>query len=414
MRQPSDATIGSRSIAAYLVILIGYFLYCYNFNVVDYVRPYLVSNYRFSIVETTNLSIAQNIGVTIGAFSWAALVVRFGHRAAAVAIMIGMGLVASLIALSTGFAEWLVLRGLLAGTLGGFYVVTTAVVVAIFPTHLRGRLIAVTAATYPVSNIVLGALGASLGDSRWHWLLWIATASLVLAPFAFIIPKSTESHAPAPDELEVTSGGWLEMISARWRWRTLGCICLSGIDFIAYGLAAAFMTLYLREVRAVDAVGVGLMVSLLSMGSLVGTFTWAWVSDRFGRRKAALGYVIAAAALLVLLFTGLTMTALIALFGFGLACNSAWGAWFAELFPDHLRPYGAALFHGGHIVAMLGPLFVNLFTPRYGLVPTMVAAAPVYLIGALVWFLLPETLRREEAGIEPTGEAQIGSSARIC
>ena len=137
------------------------------------------------------------------------------------------------------------------------------------------------------------------------------------------------------------------------------------------------------------------MVSLLSAGSLVGTFAWAWVSDRFGRRIAAVGYVMAAAALLLLLFSSASAALLIAAFGFGLSCNASWGAWFAELFPDHLRPYGAALFHGGHIVAMLGPLFVNLFTPRYGLVPTMIVAAPVYLTGALVWLLLPETLRRE-------------------
>lgn len=395
MRQATEAPVTARGVAAYIVILIGYFLYCYNFNVVDYVRPYLVSNYGFSIVQTTNLSIAQNIGVTIGAFSWAALVVRFGHRAAAVAIMIGMGTVAIMLASTTGFAEWLVLRGLLAATLGGFYVVTTAVVVAIFPAHLRGRLIAVTAATYPVSNIVLGALGASLGDNGWHWLLWIATGSLLLAPFALIIPRSVTTSSAIAEDAELASGGWAEMLSPRLRWRTLGCVLLSGIDFIAYGLAAAFMTLYFRQVRGVDAVGVGVMVSLLSAGSLVGTFAWAWVSDRFGRRIAAVGYVMAAAALLLLLFSSASATFLIAAFGFGLSCNASWGAWFAELFPDHLRPYGAALFHGGHIVAMLGPLFVNLFTPRYGLVPTMIVAAPVYLIGALVWLLLPETLRRE-------------------
>lgn len=389
-------TVRTRNVVAYLVILIGFLFYCYNFNVVDYVRPYLISDFHFSIVQTTNLGIAQNIGVTVGAFAWAALVVRFGHRSAAVAIMLGMGSVAVLLALATGFAAWLTLRGLLAATLGGFYVVTTAVVVAIFPVHLRGRLIAVTAATYPVSNIVLGSLGAWLGDARWHMLLWIATGSLALAPLALFIPVARATQ-PHQDEQKTASGGWLEMLSARWRWRTLGCVLLSGIDFNAYGLGAAFMTLYLRQERGMDAAGIGWAVSLLSIGSLVGTFAWAWVSDRFGRRWAAVGYIMAAAAILAILFSsleGLPITILIVAFGFGFACNSAWGAWFAELFPDHLRPYGAALFHAGHIVAMLGPLFVSVFTPRYGLVPTMAVAAPIYLVGAVVWFMLPETLRR--------------------
>ena len=32
-------------VAAYLAILVGYFFYCYNFVIIDYVRPYIVDAY---------------------------------------------------------------------------------------------------------------------------------------------------------------------------------------------------------------------------------------------------------------------------------------------------------------------------------------------------------------------------------
>ncbi len=33
-------------VAAYLAILVGYFFYCYNFVIIDYVRPYIVEAYE--------------------------------------------------------------------------------------------------------------------------------------------------------------------------------------------------------------------------------------------------------------------------------------------------------------------------------------------------------------------------------
>lgn len=384
-----------RAIAVYLLVLTGSLFYCYNFNVVDYVRPYLIGDFGFSIADTANLGVAQNIGVTLGAFGWAALVVRFGYGRALVAITAAMGGAAVALALVTSFPAWFGLRGALAATLGGYYVVSTAVVVALFPVAWRGRLIALISATYPLSNILLGTLGAGFGDGGWHWLLWIAAAPLLLAPLA--IPLVPRIVTPPPPNADTDGSGWHAMFAPRWRWRTLGCILLSGIDFNAYQLCAAFMTLFLKQEHGLGAAAIGWTVSLLSIGSLCGAFFWAWISDRIGRRWAALGYLTAAAAIVAMLFAGARgamLDVIIFAFGFGFACNSAWGAWFAELFPERLRAHGAALFHGGHIVAMAAPAFVTLFTDRYGLVATMAVAAPVYLAGALLWFLLPETLSR--------------------
>lgn len=387
----------SRRIIGFAVILLGTLFYCYNFNVVDYVRPYLISRYGFSVAASANLGLAQNVGVTVGAFAWAALVVRLGHRATTAAITAAMGVFALLLASAGGYAAWFVGRGLLAATLGGFSVVTTTAVVGLFPIAWRGRLVALAAATYPLSNIMLGTLGGWFGDAGWHLLLWVAVAPLLIAPLALLIPD-VPIHAPPAATQE---GGWREMLSPRWRWRTLGCTLLSGIDFNAYQLFAAFFTLYLRQEHHWDAAATGRAVSLLSAGSLVGAFFWAWVSDRMGRRWAALGYVTAGVAIGAILFGGSAgggLDLLAVVFGFGLACNSAWGAWFAELFPDHLRPHGAALFHAGHIIAMAAPLFVTLFVGRYGLVATMAVAAPIYFVGAALWAMLPETIGRRTAG----------------
>ena len=389
----------TRRVAAYLVVLVGYLFYCYNFNLVDYVRPYLVSDFRFTLTQTATFSVAANIGITIGALCWAGFIARAGLRRSVFVIAASIGTVAVLQALSTNFSVWFGLRGLMAAALGGYYVVATGIVVALFPPSMRGKLIALNSATYPLSNILLGVLGGALGDKNWHVLVWLAAVPLLVAPIAFLLVPSQRNQASAElDETLVRAplvGGWRGMLSPRLRWITVGCVVLSGIDFNAYQLFASFVTVYMKQSLGYNAAQVGATVAMLGMGSLGGGFFWAWLSDRYGRRSAAVGYVITAFAIIAFLFGGLTGTALnlVALgFGIGLSCTSAWGVWFAELFPDHLRPYGASLFHAGHAIAMGAPLFFAFASPAIGLRWTMASAAIIYLLGAALWLALPETL----------------------
>ena len=314
-----------------------------------------------------------------------------------------IGTIAVLQAMSTSFPVWFGLRGFMAAALGGYYVVATGVVVALFPASVRGKLIALNSATYPLSNIMLGALGGSLGDANWHVLVWLGAVPLLVGPVAFVLLPSQRTLAPVEEATDdglpraPLIGGWRGMLSPRLRWITIGCVVLSGIDFNAYQLFASFVTLYMKQTLGYDAAQVGATVAMLGAGSLGGGFFWAWLSDRYGRRSAAVGYVITAATVLAFLFGGLSGTALNLVafaFGIGLSCTSAWGVWFAELFPEHLRPYGASLFHAGHAIAMGAPLFFAFASPVLGLRLTMASAALIYLVGAALWLALPETLGR--------------------
>lgn len=388
----------TRRVAAYLVVLIGYALYCYNFVVSDYVRPYVISELGFSVEQTAIVSSAGNIGITIGAIFWASFVVWAGRRWATGAVAAAIGISAAILAASTAFYVWVPARALLTAALGGYYVVATGLVVALFPAGVRGKLIALNSAMYPGASILVGLLGGWLGDAHWHVMLWVGALPLPLAILLLIvIPRDRDYRAY--DDVETTvaapPGSWREMLGTRWRWLTIGCIVLSGIDFNAYQLFQGFVTLYLRTEVKLDAQSMGNVVALISTGSLVGTFFWAWVSDRWGRRPPLVGYLVSAGAILTFLHVEAGLTGLIAsgiVFGFGLTCTTAWGPWFAEMFPLHLRPHGAALFHAGHILALAAPLFAAWASEGLGLSVAMSMAAVVYVLGAMLWYWLPETL----------------------
>ena len=397
LRHARDLPLPAR-IVAYLAVLTGYLFYCYNFNVFDYVRPYLISDLRFTLGQTADISVLQNVGVTLGAVAWAGVVARAGRRRAAALIALAMGLTATLQALAQGYPAWLGARFLVTTTLAGFYVVATGVVVALFPPAARGKLVALNSALFPSSNILLGLLGGALGDAGWRWLLWLGAAPLLLAPLLyFVIPDDRSFQSHDDEGLDNPPGRWREMLSGRWRWLALGCVVLSGIDFSAYQLFLGFLTVYLKQVANMPAAAMGATVALISTGSLIGNFVWAAMSDRFGRRSTLVGYVVAAVAVLAFLYGGLAVEeqrVVGFVYGFGLSCTAAWGAWFAEMFPSRLRPHGASLFHAGHVLAFGAPLFAAYASAAFGLAAAMSAAAVLYLAGAGVWAALPETVAR--------------------
>ncbi|MBA3810492.1 MAG: MFS transporter [Caulobacteraceae bacterium] len=379
-------------------MLIGYIFYCYNFVVIDYVRPYLVSELHFSVSQTAIISSAGTVGITVGALCWAEIIARLGRRRAAGAIAAAIGATAAIQAASGVFVTWAGARMLLAAALGGYYVVATGLVVALFPAGARGKLIAVNSAMYPTSNILVAAVGAAVGDAHWHILLWLGALPLPLSLILLLaIPRDDRYRAFDDTGPTQSAGSWREMLGPRWRWLTLGCVLLSGIDFNAYQLFFSFVTLYLKQVREASAGTMGLVIAVISAGSLIGTFAWAVIADRFGRRLPATGYLLSGAAILVFLYGGLGSQALVVpgfVFGFGLSCTTAWGVWFAEMFPLNLRPYGVALFQAGHILSIGAPLFAAFASERVGLIGAMSLAPLVYVAGAALWARLPETLGR--------------------
>ena len=391
-------------VVAYVAVLIGYLFYCYNYVALDYVRPYLMEDRGVTIRQLAALSIAGNIGVTVGALLWAGVIARAGRKRAILAITTAIGVLAVLQAVAGYFPAVLATRALMTGVLGGYYVVATGLVVALFPPELRGKLVAVNSTMFPAANIMLGLIGGAFGDAGWYLLLWLGAVPLLVAPLMLVLIPGDRQYLAFDDQEDTGPdrlvGSWREMLSRRWVWLTVGCVVLSGIDFNAYQLFFGFVTIYLRQVREMSALPMGETVAVISSGSIVGGLIWAAISDRFGRRSALAGYVLAAAAIVVFLYGNLGVAALrVAGFvcGFGLACTSAWGAWFAEMFPPHLQPHGAALFHAGHVLAFGAPLLVAMGTERIGLTTTMAVAPAIYLLGALVWAMLPETLHRDKA-----------------
>ena len=207
---------------AYLSVLLGYIFYCYNYIVVGYVRPYLVTQVGFSIPDTAVIAMAGNVGVTIGAIAWASVVARAGRRQTVIMIAAGIGIMALIQASTRVLGIWIGSRLLMDALLGGYYVVATSLVVAVFPAQSGAKLIALNSAMYPGANMLIGILGGWLGDTHWTILLWLAAAPLPIAVLLyFTIPPD---RSGPPSSMSATFSLWVRRcLPPIWRksWDSL-------------------------------------------------------------------------------------------------------------------------------------------------------------------------------------------------
>lgn len=391
-------------VVTYLILLGGYFFYCYNFLLPGYVRPYLISVFGQTLGQTAGITAAQNVGVTIGSLVTASVIARRGRRWTAAVIAVGSGLLTLACIFATAGWVWILLRAGVAFFLGGYYVAAVSMTVSLFPQVYRARLQALNSGMFSVAEIALGGLGAAFGDTGWLMLLWIGGLPPLLIALLIrryvpddrtIIGYGEERGDAQPQE---QAGSWAEMLSGPWRRYTLSCVVMAGTNFTGYQLFSEFVTLYLRQERGFGATEIGLAFSLIGVGSLIGGFFWAYISDRFGRRVPSIGFIGAGAAIIGFLtvphLPGL-IKALGFLYGFCLSCTYPWGIWFTEIFPTRLRSYAAALLHGGHIISIIAPLIIAVIARRYGIAAGMAMAPLMFFVGAVIWRTLPETMARK-------------------
>ena len=137
----------------------------------------------------------------------------------------------------------------------------------------------------------------------------------------------------------------------------------------------------------------------MQVGMWCGYVTFGLVADRFGRKRAYVTYLLAAAALVPLYARTrepgalLVLGPLVAFFGTGYF--SGFGAVTAEIFPTSVRATAQGLTYNlGRGVSALAPVMVGSVAGLRGLSTALALTSLAYLIAAGLWFWIPETRGR--------------------
>ncbi len=240
-----------------------------------------------------------------------------------------------------------------------------------------GGLLLATASIWGVQGI----LGTE-AFQEWAWRIPFL-ASAVLVVIGLVIRLGVED---APEFRKIKEAGAVRRLPVVevLKRHPRGVFVTIGLRLVQpawFSILTVYSLTYLADVRGDSAAGIQ---ALLVVGavSLVSTPLWGWLSDRFGRRRIAIGAAIGIGVAVWPFFAfldhgPLAILWLVFLVGMNLLHDAIYGpqaAWFAEQFPTDLRYSGVSLGY------QVGSIFSNGLTP-------LLAVVLVELGGGSPWIL---------------------------
>jgi MFS family permease len=391
----------SRRIGSFGFILVAYFFYAWSFNTVDILRPYIAEDLGLGIQDVSYIYTAQSLGALLGAIINAQLADRFGRRNALFVVMVAFGLSLAAGALVTSYEQVLTQRFVLGYFTGSMFPIAVGLYPGLFEQRRRGLLAGILLCSYNLAQVAQGEAGRYFLDRDWKMLLWVGLIPVVIAPLAFLLVPNDKKVIPWGG----ASGGVLqklpftELFEKRYRTQTLLVITMTGLNFFAYQAFNGWHTTYLKDELGLSGDAIGKLVSATFLGGLVGSLSWGIIADRMGRRANAFSFLVAAG--LICLYLAIPMnveTRWFAIFAYGFFVSASviWGPWLAEMYPTHLRSTAASLFNYGRIISFAAPPLTAALSLSVGLPWTMALGAPIFIVAAIVWLKLPETLEKKQ------------------
>jgi MFS family permease len=137
----------------------------------------------------------------------------------------------------------------------------------------------------------------------------------------------------------------------------------------------------------------------MQVGMWFGYVTFGYASDRLGRRRAYVIYLLAA-AVLILVYVSTRSPLVLLLLGpvvafFATGYFSGFGAVTAEIYPTAIRATAQGLTYNiGRVASAVAPFAVGTLAQTHGFGVALSICSAAFLLAALCWGWIPETRGR--------------------
>lgn len=396
---------------AFLSILVIYFFYCYNFMVGTFVKPTMIytlaeGGFGFTLKQTESIFAIMSFATIPGTLFFGWMSSKLGKKFTLMIVALTITATTYLPMLSpTNYVLWRIARFSTGFAPGGVFGTAVPLVAEMYKQKYRGKLAAIMTSTFSVAMIFGGKLYGLLGDANWDLLMYTAIIPPAIGAVLvyFLVPNdydyTRQLISSAKEKGERIN--YLSMYKGKYLWIGICVILLSGANFTAYSSFSNNSTTYLKTVLGMSAAAAGGIYSMQGWGQLIGYNVWGFIADRFGRKIPAIGMGLSAVAVFIYAQLGasdISMFKVVSLLlGFCVGFSGAWGAYYTELFPKRFSALAPGIsFNGGRLISTYAlPMIAGVAATSAGMPGIFRISMIVFVVGTIVWFLLPETLNKE-------------------
>jgi MFS family permease len=345
------------------------------------------------------------IASAVGGFVFGLAADRFGRRKALMASILIYSIFTAACGFATGVAMLAVFRIFLGLGMGGEWASGASLVSETWPDEHRGKALGIVQSSWAVGYAAAAAV-AALVLPLWGWR-GVFFVGVIPAFFTLWIQRKVrepEIWRAVRTSGSAGGGGFGEIFGRKRLRLTLSVTLMNACTMFGWWGFNLWLPAYLSMARDQGGIGLGpramsALVIFMQAGMWLGYVTFGFISDRLGRKPSYVGFLVAAAAFM-LLYARTREPLLLLVLGpfvafFGTGYFTGFGALTAEIYPTAVRATAQGItYNAGRIVSAAAPFAVGSLaeTRGFGFSFTIIAAA--FLAAAALWAGIPETKGR--------------------
>jgi MFS family permease len=333
---------------------------------------------------------------------------RFGRTRALIASV----LIYSVFTAACGFAQTVaqlaVFRIFLGLGMGGEWASGAALVSETWPAEHRGKALGFMQSAWAI-GYGAAAVVTAVVMPVWGWR-GVFFVGVLPAFFTLWVRRNVEEPEIWRESRKVpvaSRRGFGEIFRAPMRPLTVAVTVMNAFTMFAWWGFNLWLPGYLSLPTTEGGVGLSTttmssFVFVMQIGMFFGYVTFGFVSDRIGRKKTYIGYLVIAAVLLFLYASIREPVVLLALGPFvaffGTGYFSGFGAVTAEIYPTAIRATAQGFTYNiGRVVSAAAPWTVGSLAQTEGFGLALSVCSLAFLLAAATWAWIPETRGRQLA-----------------
>jgi len=399
----TDAPAASRK--ALLAAALGWMLDSFDVMLYSLVLASLMGDLHLTKSAAGVLGSSTLLAAAAGGLVFGVIADRFGRTRALMASVLIYAVFTAACGLAHSFVELAVFRILLGLGMGGEWASGASLVSETWPDEHRGKALGLMQSSwaigYALAAIVVAVVMPLAG---WRGVFFVG----VLPAFVTLWIRRTVEEPEAWKTARTTRSrelpsGFVSLFRKPLLPLTVALTAMNACCLFAWWGFNLWVPAYLSLPVARGGIGLAshpmtAIVVFMQVGMWLGYVTFGFVSDAVGRKRTYVTYLIAAAALM-LLFSRLRSPWLL-FFAAPFVAFTATGYFTgfatvtAEIYETRIRSTAQGFtYNTGRIASAFAPFAVGSLADKHGFGAAFLVGSVAFLVAALLWFWIPETLR---------------------
>ena len=384
--------------------MFGWMLDAFDVMLFALVLPYVIADLGLTKAQAGFLGSVMLIAAACGGVAFGWIADRFGRTRG---LMLSV-LLYSVFTFACGFAhtleQFVVFRIFLGLGMGGVWTCGAALVSESWPAEHRGKALGFMQSGWAI-GYAAAVLASGYVQPRHGWRA-VFFIGILPALFTLWVQRRVKEPAiwTAVSRAGRTSPGLRSIFRSGIGGLTIVLTLMNTCTLFAWWGFNLWLPSYLKSSPAQGGAGLGTAATttylfVMQAGMWFGYITFGFVSDRFGRKKSYVTYLLSAAVLLAIYVSVreplalLVLGPLVAFAATGYF--SGFGAVTAEVYPTSVRATAQGFTYNiGRLASAAAPYLVGTLADTQGFGAALLVCSAAFVAAAVFWIWIPETKGR--------------------